>query len=281
MKLVRVGPAGQEKPGIVDNEGNIRDLSAHITDLSGEALSPQSLERLRALDLTTLPIVDKNTRIGACVGDVSKFICVGLNYHDHIKETNAKTPKEPVLFVKLCDVSGANDDVIIPKGSQKTDWEVELAIVISQRTRLVSEADALDHIAGYCVVNDLSERHYQIERGGQWMKGKSCDTFAPIGPWLVTTDEIKDPQNLSMWLEVDGTRYQNSNTRNMVFHVTHLVSYISQFMTLNAGDVISTGTPPGVGLGIKPEPIYLKVGQRIQLGIDGLGQQSQQTVAEV
>jgi ureidoglycolate lyase/2,4-diketo-3-deoxy-L-fuconate hydrolase len=281
MKLLRFGPKGQEKPGILDKTGTIRDLSAHIPDLTGHTLSHKSLNDISKIDLSTLPAVTDNPRIGACVGDAGKFICVGLNYHDHIKETNAETPKEPVLFAKLCDVSGPNDDVVIPKNSEQTDWEVELGIVIGERTRLVSKEQALKHVAGYCVINDLSERHFQVERGGQWMKGKSCDTFAPIGPWLVTTDEIADPQNLNLWLEVDGKRYQNSNTSKMVFGVAHIVSYISQFLTLNPGDIISTGTPPGVGLGVKPKPIFLKPGQEIKLGIDGLGEQYQHTIAEV
>jgi 2-keto-4-pentenoate hydratase/2-oxohepta-3-ene-1,7-dioic acid hydratase in catechol pathway len=280
LKLLRFGPKGQEKPAILDDNGVIRDLSTHIPDLSGHALSPKSLHEIKKIDLSTLPAVDENTRIGACVGDAGKFICVGLNYHDHIKETGAETPKEPVLFAKLCDVSGPNDDVIIPKNSEKTDWEVELGVIIGERTRHVSEEKALEHIAGYCVINDISERHFQTERGGQWMKGKSCDTFAPIGPYLVTTDEVTNPQNLHLWLDVDGQRYQDSNTSEMVFGIAEIVSYISRFLTLNAGDIISTGTPPGVGLGVKPNPIFLKEGQHMKLGIDGLGEQQQIAIAE-
>ena len=278
MKLVRYGAAGQERPGLMDTDGRLRDLSALVPDIAGAALLPESLERLKAVDTATLPLVEGTPRLGACVGQVGKLICVGLNYSDHAAESGLPVPEEPVLFMKATSsIVGPNDDVEIPRGSQKTDWEVELGIVIGKTAKYVSEADALAHVAGYCVINDVSERAYQIERGGQWTKGKSCDTFAPIGPWLVTADEVKDPQDLHMWLEVDGHRYQDGSTRTMIFGVAHVVSYISQFMSLQPGDIISTGTPPGVGLGQKP-PVYLKAGQTMRLGIQGLGEQSQTTV---
>lgn len=278
MKLVRYGAAGQERPGLIDAEGRLRDLSAHIPDIAGAVLLPEGLERLKALDTATLPLVEGNPRLGACVGQVGKFVCVGLNYSDHAAESGLPVPEEPVLFMKATSsIVGPNDDVEIPRGSQKTDWEVELGIVIGKTAKYVSEADALDHVAGYCVVNDVSERAFQIERGGQWDKGKGCDTFGPIGPWMVTADEVKDPQDLHMWLEVDGHRYQDGSTRTMIFGVAHVVSYISQFMSLQPGDIISTGTPPGVGLGQKP-PVYLKAGQTMWLGIAGLGEQRQTTV---
>src|SRR5690554_4513642 len=280
MKLMRVGARGAEKPAILDADGTIRDLSGIVSDIAGDTLSSDGLARIRATDLSTLPALDANQRIGACVGQVGKFICIGLNYADHAAETGASIPKEPILFMKATSaISGPNDDVIIPKNSKKTDWEVELGVVIGKEARYVDEADALDHVAGYCLVNDLSEREFQTERSGQWVKGKSADTFGPIGPWLVTRDEIADPQNLGMWLEVDGHRYQNGSTRTMIFGVAHVVSYISQFMSLQPGDIISTGTPPGVGMGIKPAPIFLKAGQTIRLGIEGLGEQTQRTVA--
>ncbi|WP_116654495.1 fumarylacetoacetate hydrolase family protein [Pelagibacterium sediminicola] len=279
MKLMRVGARGAEKPAILDADGTIRDLSGIVSDIAGDTLSSDGLARIRAADLSALPALDADQRIGACVGQVGKFICIGLNYADHAAETGASIPKEPILFMKATSaISGPNDDVIIPKNSKKTDWEVELGVVIGKEARYVDEADALDHVAGYCLVNDLSEREFQTERSGQWVKGKSADTFGPIGPWLVTRDEIADPQNLGMWLEVDGHRYQNGSTRTMIFGVAHVVSYISQFMSLQPGDIISTGTPPGVGMGIKPEPIFLKAGQTMRLGIEGLGEQTQRTV---
>ena len=280
MKLMRVGTKGAEKPAILDADGTIRDLSGIVSDIAGDTLSSDGLARIRATDLSTLPALDANQRIGACVGQVGKFICIGLNYADHAAETGASIPKEPILFMKATSaISGPNDDVIIPKNSKKTDWEVELGVVIGKEARYVDEADALDHVAGYCLINDLSEREFQTERSGQWVKGKSADTFGPIGPWLVTRDEVADPQNLGMWLEVNGHRYQDGSTRTMIFGVAHVVSYISQFMSLQPGDIISTGTPPGVGMGIKPEPIFLKAGQTIRLGIEGLGEQTQRTVA--
>ena len=280
MKLVRFGSPGQEKPGIVDQEGKIRDLSSVVDDISGRSLLDSELERIRSTDLHSLPLVDVGSRLGACVSGIGKFLCIGLNYSDHAKEANMPIPKEPIMFMKATSaVVGANDDVTIPKDSNKSDWEVELGIVIGKTARHVSEDDALSHVAGYCVVNDLSEREFQIERGGQWVKGKSCDTFGPIGPWLVTRDEIPDPQALLMWLEVDGVRYQDGSTSTMIFGVAELISYCSRFMTLETGDVISTGTPPGVGMGQKPEPIYLKTGQQIRLGVEGLGEQEQKMVA--
>ena len=279
MKLLRYGPKGQEKPGLVDAEGRIRDLSAHVDDIAGDALSDASLARLRAIDPATLPVVGGEPRIGACVGRVGKLVCIGLNYADHAAESNMPIPSEPVVFNKWTSaIVGPNDDVEIPRGSKKTDWEVELGVVIGRPCKYVDEQNALDYVAGFCVINDVSEREWQIERGGQWDKGKGFDTFGPMGPWLVTRDEIADPQQLDLWLEVDGHRYQNGNTRTMIFTVAKLVSYLSQCMSLQPGDVISTGTPPGVGLGIKPEPVYLKVGQTIRLGIAGLGEQRQRTV---
>lgn len=277
MKLLRYGPPGQEKPGLW-HDGKIRDLSDFADDIAGDVLVPEGLARLRAIDPASLPAVEGTPRIGPCVGRVGKFICVGLNYSDHAAETGAAVPEQPIIFFKATSaICGPDDDVIIPKGSEQSDWEVELGVIIGAEARYVSEADALDHVAGYCVVNDLSERDFQINRGGQWVKGKSADTFGPIGPWLVTRDEIADPQNLAMWLDVDGHRYQDGNTSTMVFGVAELVSHISQFMSLQPGDVISTGTPPGVGLGQKP-PKFLQAGQTMRLGIDGLGEQSQTTV---
>lgn len=278
MKLLRYGPAGAEKPALVAKDGSIRDLSGVIADFNGDALSDAGLARLAAIDPATLPEVSVE-RIGSCVPRPGKFICVGLNYADHAKETGKAPPDEPILFMKATSaVVGPNDDVEIPRGSQKADWEVELGVVIGTRAKYVSKADALNHVAGYCVVNDVSERAFQSERGGQWTKGKSHDTFGPIGPWLVTRDEVADPQNLALWLDVDGIRRQTGNTNTMIFGVAHLVSYISQFMTLEPGDVIATGTPPGVGMGIKPDPVFLKTGQVMALGIEGLGEQRQQTV---
>ncbi|MFG1228358.1 fumarylacetoacetate hydrolase family protein [Xanthobacter wiegelii] len=278
MKLVRHGAAGQERPGLIDAEGRLRDLTGIVPDIAGTALLPDSLDRLKAIDPATLPLVEGNPRIGACVGSVGKLVCVGLNYSDHAAESGLPVPSEPVLFMKATSsIVGPNDNVEIPRGSKKTDWEVELGIVIGKPAKYVSEEDALSHVAGYCVINDVSEREFQIERGGQWDKGKGCDTFGPMGPWLVTADEVADPQDLHMWLEVDGKRFQDGSTRTMIFGVAHLVSYISQFMSLQPGDVISTGTPPGVGLGQKP-PLYLMPGQTMRLGIQGLGEQRQTTV---
>jgi 2-keto-4-pentenoate hydratase/2-oxohepta-3-ene-1,7-dioic acid hydratase in catechol pathway len=275
MKLLRVGPAGQEKPAILDKNGVVRDLSGKVADIAGEALSDAGLARLRALDLSALPAIAGGQRIGPCVAGVGKIICIGLNYSDHAAESGMAVPTEPILFLKASTaICGPNDDVLIPRNSEKADWEVELGVVIGTTARYVAEAEALNHVAGYCVTNDVSERAFQMERGGQWTKGKSADTFAPLGPWLVTRDEVPDPQNLSMWLEVDGHRYQDGSTRTMVFGVAHLVHYISQFMTLAPGDVISTGTPPGVGLGQKP-PLYLRPGQVMKLSVESLGTQEQ------
>ncbi|MDM0089130.1 MULTISPECIES: ureidoglycolate lyase [unclassified Variovorax] len=280
MKLLRYGPPGQEKPGLLDAAGTLRDLSAHIADVDGRVLDAATLARLRALDPATLPAVDGSPRLGACVANIGKFICIGLNYADHAAESGMAVPAEPVVFGKWTSaVVGPNDDVKIPRGSEKTDWEVELGVVIGKAASYVEEADALDHVAGYCVINDVSERNYQLERGGTWDKGKGCDTFGPIGPWLVTADEVPDPHALGLWLEVDGHRYQNGNTRTMIFRVPQLIAYLSRFMTLQPGDVISTGTPPGVGMGCKPAPVYLRPGQTMRLGIDGLGEQQQRTVA--
>jgi len=280
MKLLRYGPIGAEKPGILDSRGHLRDLSAHVDDIAGGVLTPEGLDHLRSLNPESLPVVTGSPRIGACVGRIGKFVCVGLNYADHAAESGLAVPPEPVLFMKATSaVCGPNDDVILPRGSLKTDWEVELGVVIGREARYVDAAQAMAHVAGYCVINDVSERAFQIERAGQWVKGKSADTFGPIGPWLVTADEVPDPQNLQMWLDVDGHRYQNGSTRTMVYGVRHLVSYISQFMSLQPGDVISTGTPPGVGMGQKPAQIYLRPGQVMTLGIDGLGEQRQTTRA--
>jgi 2-keto-4-pentenoate hydratase/2-oxohepta-3-ene-1,7-dioic acid hydratase in catechol pathway len=280
MKLLRFGELGQEKPGMLDADGNLRSLANVIDDLSGATLSRAGLDKLKNIDPLTLPQVEGDPRIGACVGEVSKFMCIGLNYSDHAEESGMEVPAEPVLFMKATSaICGPFDDVLIPPGSEKTDWEVELGIVIGDRAKHVSEENALNHVAGYCVINDLSERAYQLERCGQWVKGKSYDTFAPMGPWLVTRDEVSDPSNLSLWLEVDGHRYQSGSTQKMVFGVAKLVSYLSSFMTLNPGDIISTGTPPGVGLGQKP-PIYLKPGQIMRLSVDGLGEQQQTTKAD-
>lgn len=281
MKLLRFGPVGYEKPGALDAQGRIRDLSAHVADFDRKTITPETLGRLRALDLASLPLVDAGVRIGACVGDIGKIVCVGLNYTDHAKEANMAIPTEPVLFMKPTSaISGPNDDVLMPPGSQKMDWEVELGIVIGKTARHVEREQALEYVAGYCLANDVSERAYQIERGGQWDKGKAYDTFAPLGPWLVTCDEVPDAQALSLWLEVDGHRYQDGSTRNMIFDVATIVSYISQFMSLQPGDVIITGTPAGVGLGQKPQPVYLRAGQVMRLGITGLGEQRQRVVAQ-
>jgi 2,4-diketo-3-deoxy-L-fuconate hydrolase len=279
MKLCRYGELGAEKPGLIDRDGTLRDLSSVIGDVTADVLGRERLRQLMAIDPSTLPRVDGSPRFGAPVAHVGKMLCVGMNYADHAAETNAPVPEQPVLFMKATTaIGGANDTVVIPRGSVKTDWEVELGVIIGEVTRDVSIDEALDHVAGYAVINDLSEREFQLEHGGQWVKGKSCDTFGPIGPWLVTKDEIADPQNLSLWLEVNGHRYQSGNTRTMVFGVAHLVSYISRYMTLMPGDVISTGTPAGVGLGLHP-PTYLKPGDVIELGIEGLGRQRQDVVA--
>ncbi|MBL0407541.1 fumarylacetoacetate hydrolase family protein [Microvirga aerilata] len=275
MKLLRYGMPGQEKPGILDHDGNIRDLSGVVPDIAGETLSPSSLDRLRGIDLATLPRVEAMPRIGACVGQVGKFICIGLNYSDHAAESGMAVPPEPIIFMKATSaICGPDDGIEIPRGAEKTDWEVELGIVIGKVAKYVEEAQALDYVAGYCVVNDVSERSFQIERSGQWTKGKSADTFGPIGPWLVTRDEIPNPQNLSMWLDVDEKRCQSGSTETMVYGVAYVVSYLSQFMSLQPGDVIATGTPPGVGMGLKP-PVYLRPGNRVRLGIEGLGTQDQ------
>ncbi len=282
MKLLRYGMSGNEKPGMLDDEGVLRDLSGIVDDIAGETLLPENIERLRNLESKTLSEVEGNPRLGPCVGQIGKFICIGLNYSDHAKESGLSVPPEPIIFTKYTSaICGANDDVIIPRNSVKTDWEVELGVVIGKPAKYVDEKSALDHVAGYCVINDISEREFQIERSGQWVKGKSCDTFGPTGPWLVTPEEVGDPQNLDLWLEVDGKRYQDGNTRTMVYGVAHLIHYLSQFFTLHSGDIISTGTPPGVGLGQKPEPIYLRVGQTMHLGIEKLGVQTQNLVADV
>lgn len=279
MKLCRYGEPGAEKPGLIDRDGAIRDLSAVIDDINADVLSREGLRKLAALDPSTLPFVEGKPRFGTPVAHVGKMLCVGMNYADHAAETNAPVPEQPVLFMKATTaIGGANDAIVIPRGSLKTDWEVELGVIIGEVTRDVSIDDALDYVAGYAVINDVSEREFQLEHGGQWVKGKSCDTFGPIGPWLVTKDDVPNPQNLSLWLEVNGHRYQNGNTRTMVFGVAHLVSYISRYMTLMPGDVISTGTPAGVGLGLHP-PTYLKPGDVIELGIEGLGQQRQDVLA--
>ena len=280
MKLLRFGPHGQEKPGLLDATGTLRDLSGIVDDIAGNVLSDAFLAKLREVDPTTLPAVSGQPRIGPCVGRVGKFVCIGLNYADHAAESGLPVPSEPVVFNKWTSaICGPNDDIEIPRGSVKTDWEVELGVVIGKAAKYIDEANALDYVAGYCIVNDVSEREWQIERGGQWDKGKGFDTFGPLGPWLVTRDEVPDPQALDLWLEVDGHRYQNGNTRTMVFGVAQLVAYLSRCMSLQPGDVISTGTPPGVGLGIKPNPVYLKPGQTMRLGIAGLGEQLQRTVS--
>ncbi|MBU2994630.1 fumarylacetoacetate hydrolase family protein [Octadecabacter sp. 1_MG-2023] len=279
MKLLRYGPIGQEKPGCLDVDGRVRDLSGHVDDIAGDALLPETIARLKGLDVSTLPVVDgtpqEGLRLGACVARSGKFVCIGLNYADHAAESGLEVPPEPVIFSKwTSSIVGPDDDVVIPRGSEKTDWEVELGIVIGKGGSYIDEADAMDHVAGFCVINDVSERAYQIERAGTWDKGKGCDTFGPIGPWLVTPDEAGDHDDLAMWLEVDGTRHQNGSTSTMVYKVPHLISYCSQFMSLQPGDLISTGTPPGVGMGLKPQK-YLKGGETMRLGIDGLGVQTQ------
>ena len=279
MKLLRYGEAGQEKPGLLDSGGNIRDLSVYVSDVSGENLSDAQLLTLSQLEHDKLPLVEGNPRIGPCVTNVGKFICIGLNYSDHAAETGAEVPPEPIVFFKATSaICGPNDDIEIPRTSTATDWEVELGVVIGKHTKYIDEADAMDHVAGYCLINDISERDFQAKRSGQWVKGKSADTFGPIGPWLVTKDEVADPQTLSMYLDVNGERRQDGSTKTMVYGVSFLVAYLSQFMSLQPGDIISTGTPPGVGLGIKPEPIFLKAGDTMELGIEGLGVQNQTTV---
>ena len=280
MKLVRYGKSGAEKPGLLGPDGKLRDLSGVIPDVNAATLAPASLRKLAKLDPASLPLVKGKPRLGACVARPLNFVCIGLNYADHAAETGAAIPKEPIVFLKsLGAYHGPNDDVKMPRGSKKMDWEVELGIVIGTTARYVSEADAMKHVAGYCVINDVSEREFQSERGGTWDKGKGCDTFGPTGPWMVTKDEIKDPQDLHMWLDVDGKRMQDGNTKTMVFNVIQIVSYVSHFITLHAGDVIATGTPPGVGLGKKPKPIFLKVGQTMKLGVAGLGEQEQKVIA--
>ncbi|MBX9455180.1 MAG: fumarylacetoacetate hydrolase family protein [Rhizobium sp.] len=275
MKLMRVGAPGAEKPAILAADGTIRDLSAHVADIGGAAIGPEGLKKIAAIDTASLPVVSADTRIGPCVAGTGKFICIGLNFSDHAAETGATVPPEPIIFMKATSaIVGPNDDILIPRGSEKTDWEVELAVVIGKTAKYVSEDEAMDYVAGYAVCDDVSERAFQNERSGQWTKGKSCDTFGPIGPWLVTRDEIADPQNLKMWLTVNGETMQNGTSATMVYGVKYLVSYLSQFMSLHPGDVISTGTPPGVGLGMKP-PRFLKDGDVVELGIEGLGTQKQ------
>ena len=281
MKLVRYGTTGQEKPGMIDADGTLRDLSAHVADITGATLGDDSIAKLRALDPATLPTVDGNPRMGACVGDIGKFMCIGLNYADHAAETGADIPEHPILFMKANSaITGPNDDVVMPRGSATTDWEVELGVVIGKAAKYVSEEEALDYVAGYCLCNDVSERHFQTSLTGQWTKGKSCDTFGPTGPWLVTRDDVEDPQNLDMWLDVNGKRMQTGNTKTMIFTVAQVISHLSQLFTLHPGDVISTGTPPGVGMGMKPEPVYLKDGDVMELSIQGLGIQRQNVRAD-
>ena len=282
MKLLRYGESGNENPGMLDENGVIRDLSGYVNDISEETLLPENIEKLKKIDFKSLPEVSDEVRLGPCVGSIGNFICIGLNYSDHAKESGMEVPKEPVIFSKITSsISGPNDDVIIPRNAVKTDWEVELGVVIGKTAKYVEEKDAINYVAGYCVINDLSEREYQLERSGQWIKGKSCDTFGPIGPWLVTPDEVGDPQDLDLWLDVDDKRYQDGNTRTMIFGVAFLIHYLSQYFTLQPGDVISTGTPPGVGLGQKPNPIYLRSGQKMHLGIEKLGFQNQVTIDEI
>jgi ureidoglycolate lyase len=280
MKLLRVGAKGAEKPAILAQDGSIRDLSGIVSDIGGKTLTPECLQKIRSTDIEMLPRLSADDRIGPCVANVGKFICIGLNYADHAAETGAAIPEEPIIFMKATSaIIGPNDDVIIPKNALKPDWEVELGIVIGQEARYVEEADAFDHVAGYCLINDVSERHFQTERGGTWDKGKGSDTFGPIGPWVVTRDEVADPQNLKMWLEIDGHRYQDGSTTTMIFGIAKIVSYVSHFMSLQPGDIISTGTPPGVGMGIKPNPVWLQPGNVMRLGIEGLGEQQQNVKA--
>lgn len=281
MKLVRYGDAGHEKPGMIDASGKLRDLSAHVTDINASALSDAQLDRLRALDPEALPLVDGNPRFGPCVAGIGKFMCIGLNFSDHAAETGADIPKHPILFMKANSaVVGPNDDVVLPRGSTTTDWEVELGVVIGKAAKYVSKEEALDHVAGYCVVNDVSERTFQTALTGQWTKGKSCDTFGPTGPWLVTRDEVGDPQKLDMWLDVNGKRMQTGNTDTQIFTVAEIIEHLSMLFTLHPGDVISTGTPPGVGMGVKPSPIYLKPGDVMELGVEKLGSQRQTVRAD-
>lgn len=280
MKLLRYGPLGEEKPGILDGDGSIRDLSGEVSDIAGDAISPEGLAKLAAIDISSLPKVGGKPRLGACIGKTGKFMCIGLNYSDHAAESGMALPSEPMLFSKFTSaMCGANDDILIPRGASKTDWEVELGVVIGTTAKHVSKEKSLDYVAGYCVINDVSEREFQLEGTGQWVKGKSSDTFGPTGPWLVTKDEVGDVQNLSIWLEVNGERLQDSSTSFMVYDVAYLVSYLSKFFTLYPGDVISTGTPPGVGLGFNP-PRYLKAGDIMRLGIEGMGEQNQTCVQE-
>lgn len=281
MKLIRYGEPGQERPGLIDASGGVRDLGDHVTDISGPTLSPGSLADLATLDTDSLPLVEEPYRLGAPVGKIGKVVCIGLNYSDHAAESGMAVPAEPVVFMKpTSSITGPNDPILIPRGAQKVDWEVELGVVIGSHAKYVDEKDSLNFVAGYTIVHDVSERAFQLEGTGQWVKGKSADSFAPIGPWLVTADEIADPQNLSMWLDVDGQRFQNGSTRTMVFGVRHLISYLSRFMSLHPGDVISTGTPPGVGMGQKP-PQYLRAGSEVRLGIEGLGVQMQRVIDDV
>jgi 2-keto-4-pentenoate hydratase/2-oxohepta-3-ene-1,7-dioic acid hydratase in catechol pathway len=281
MKLLRHGAPGAERPGLLHTDGTIRDLGGIVADIGGATLSDAGLSALRAIDPATLPVVAADSRLGPCVAGTGKFICIGLNYADHAAESGMAVPPEPVIFMKATSaICGPNDPIIIPRTSEKTDWEVELGVIIGTKAKYVSEAEALNHVAGYCVINDVSERAFQTERAGQWTKGKSCDNFGQIGPWLVTRDEVADPQNLSMWLTVNGRKMQNGSTRTMVYGAAHVVSYLSQFMTLHPGDVISTGTPPGVGMGMKPQQ-FLRAGDAVELGIEGLGQQRQDVVADI
>jgi len=280
MKLVRYGAKGKEKPGLIDKEGKLRDLSGVIPDITSAHLSSAELSKIAKIKTSTLPLVKGKPRYGVPLADVGKFLAIGLNYSDHAAEAGMPCPKEPIIFFKAdTSLSGPNDPVMLPKGSKKSDWEVELGVVIGKKARYVSKKDALKHVAGYCLINDVSEREYQIERGGTWDKGKGCDTFGPVGPWLVTADEIKNPQKLGMWLDVNGKRFQTGTTKTMIFDVQTIVSYVSEFMTLMPGDIITTGTPPGVGMGVKPKPRYLKAGDVMTLGIDGLGEQRQEVVA--
>ena len=281
MKLLRFGNAGKEQPGILDEYGDIRDLSQYITDFDGLGISAENLEKISDLDLSSLPKVQGNPRIGPCVTGTGKYVCIGLNYSDHAAEAGMEVPAEPIIFMKASSaICGPNDDIIIPRGAEKVDWEVELGLVIGKQAKYVNEDEALDYLSGYCVLNDVSEREYQLHRSGQWTKGKSCDTFGPVGPWLVTTDEIPDPQNLNLWLDVNGERMQTGSTNTMVFNVAFIISYLSKFMTLHPGDIIATGTPPGIGNGFTP-PRFVKAGDKIQLGIEGLGQQQQTYVNDV
>jgi ureidoglycolate lyase len=278
MKLLRFGEIGAEKPGVLDDENNVRDLSDHIDDIDGRTISEEGLNYIRSIDIAGLPIISAQTRIGPCVGNVGKYVCIGLNYSDHAEEANMPIPSEPIIFFKATScITGPNDKIILPKNSQKVDWEVELCIVIGAEARYVSEADALEHVAGFCVANDVSERHFQLERGGQWVKGKSADSFGPIGPWLVTRDEVPNFQNLNLYLEVDGQRYQDGSTSTMIFGVSHIVSYVSHFMSLQPGDIIATGTPPGVGMGQNPQ-VFLQEGQVVSASVEGLGTQKQLVV---